>query len=186
MNIKLKYSAFACLLLALFISSCARTEVKSTDESSLALSKLWTYEWAPVKKTARLEGISVDSDIKRGVERQLNNKGYLRQPAGGTADFLIKYDFTMRDTKKVTTLSDRYDYGTHVNRSAEPEFATVHELREGMLSLEIIDQQTKQRLWQGTAQTKVYRTASREHNIDEISRAIRQMMVRFPEMALDK
>jgi hypothetical protein len=180
-------------LLIGMLCSCSTMQITSDYDPSGHFSGLKTYDWHPVPQkptgNPRLDNTLLENRIRNAVESQLGQQGYQKLTTG-TPDFWIGYHVAIENKIDVTTMNQYYNYppgwayrnyGVPYNAPGVTVTQTqAYEYEQGTLILDIVDPQTQQLIWRGSAQAELDRTASPEKREKRLKDAIRRILERFP------
>lgn len=149
------------LFLVLFVTSCALMPVNIVQETSYDVSKHKTYNLIPNKQDD-LDDLPMDKSrieiiVTKIMDSQLALKGYRK--TSYNPELLVSY-YLVTDAK-----TDFYvvnDYYSHLGyqpprRSSTRDSFHIQDItyEKGILVVDIIDAQTKQRVWQGYLTTRM-------------------------------
>lgn len=173
------------------LGACSIMNITSDYDPSTNYSGLSTYNWMPDPQETtgdpRIDNPFLASRIRNAVDNTLAAKGYL---VSDTPDFLIGYHAAVKDKTDVQTINTSYGYGPgwgweygYGNRpygwTGAPE-TFVYEYEEGSLILDIVDPESNELIWRGSAQAEVDRSASPEKREKKINEAVERILAQFP------
>ena len=108
----------------------------------------------------------------------------------GKPDFWVTYHVTLDRTASVAMLNDDFNYGPgwgwsygyayRPDSSYGSRGRYVYEYDEGTLLLDVVDPQSRQLIWRGSATDEVNFSASPEAKERQINEAVRRMLAKFP------
>ena len=159
-------------------------KVTSDYDTDAHFAAYRTYEWtSPSQQSTgdpRLDNPFLDSRIRGAVEKQLADKGFMKDSAG-RPDLLVVYHTAVRGKLDVTSVSN-YTYGPRWGYYGGVPGGTtyVREYDEGSLILDLIDASTRQLVWRGSAQAEIKENAGPREKQERINEAVRKIMKRFP------
>ncbi len=125
-----------------------------------------TFAWSSEKTGGREAHLalnpSVDEFLRQAITDDLVAHGYKMQP-GDKADFMVAYGVLRRS------------YG---DTSWSP---VVYE--EGSLIIDVLDGQTRKRVWRGSATAKLNESIPPPEQKQKVGEAVRRILERFPKAA---
>lgn len=158
------------------IAGCATMSVTTDYDQDVDFSEYKTFNWVKQKPKIpprrRIDAALLDKRIRDAVEAELAFKGF-RRVTGGIPDFLVAYHLGAENKVDVSAFGYRYGPGGRwVGRQVE-----VHRYKEGSLILDIVDFDTRQLIWRGTAVGAIYSPADLERKLLE---AVGKALDEFP------
>lgn len=155
--------------LALAGCGTAQPTVNTDMDPSAQFGKYKTYAWVYRAPPATINPLTFDR-VQKSIEREMATKGYVK---GEPADFALAFTIGSRQSIKV---SDMGSYGTYYSRRGFVAYssgipATVQEITEGMLIVDVYDAATKKAVWHGLATQRLNSTPD-QALIDNIVSAI--------------
>ena len=145
---------------------------------------LKTYGWMPAEPTGdpRIDEASLEARVKKGVNEDLERKGYRLVPEG--ADFLVGYRAVLGTERKVQSGEEfdgiwTDDYAPRGTGNGGP----VDKVDlEGTLVLRVFDGKDRKLVWEAAAETEINpRSSLLEPTREDKTRvAIRKMLDLFP------
>jgi hypothetical protein len=168
--------AFLAAALLTGIAGCATMSVSTDYDQDVDFSEYETFNWVKQKPRVpprrRIDAMLLDKRIKDAVEAELSFRGF-RRVTGGIPDLLVAYHIGAENKVDVSTFGYRYGpRGRWVGRHVE-----VHRYKEGTLILDVVDFDTKQLIWRGTAVGAVYTPSDLERKLLE---TVGKMLDEFP------
>ncbi|WP_167495830.1 MULTISPECIES: DUF4136 domain-containing protein [Desulfosediminicola] len=170
------------------LGGCSTMEVQHSTNSSEKLSSLTSFAWIDSVEDGgrvRTPKPEVDRFVRQAVERELVVKGYSRAEPD-SADFLISW-FGKLDEKiqhqDISHFYRSYGYGSAL-AAALPE--TVEEgsiqksYKEGTLVIDIVDRESGNLIWRGSATDTIVRKVDEREAGMIINKAVREIMNGFP------
>ncbi len=177
------------ILIVATLWACTTIRVTSDFDPSADFSGLRTYAWipGPQERTGdpRIDNPLLDSRIRETVDRQLAAQGYQKQRSG-RPDFWIGYHAAIKSKMSIDVINDYYHYprgwGWGYGAAYAPSGATtyVHEYEEGTLILDVVNPQTSELIWRGSADAEVNRRAKPEERQKKLGKAVQKILSRFP------
>ncbi len=178
--------AIATLSIVAVLGGCAESiQVNSDYDPATNFSEFHTYNWlpAPQKAVGEQSNTIIDSRIREAVENQLALRGYEKQTSG-TPDFLVNHHVVVKGVLNVSTIHDGYGYGPRYRRGWGGGMGTsttyVREAKEGTLFLDMLNPQTQDLLWRGTAQGYIDPSLKPEEKTKRIQNAVGLILDQFP------
>jgi hypothetical protein len=175
---------FALLLLA----GCSSYSLKYDFDPAASFQGYKSYDWyASSKRAQGRKGEAsplTDKRVRFAVEQQLQARGYRLEPQA-EPDFLIAY-YPIYQTKRFRTHTSvglggggwRRPWGYGVG--ARFSTTQTHTYKEGTIVLEIVDNKTNQLVWQSSAEGALTNLEDPQEAQEQIARAVRDMLERFP------
>jgi hypothetical protein len=173
----MKYLIRSGLIILIGLVFCCSTMKINVDyDQDASFLHYKTYRWIPYqpKITPRrmIDNTLLEKRIKKSADAELAAKGYIRT-LDGEPDFLVAFHIGAQTKVDVTHYGYRYGpYGRWWGHRAE-----VHRYKEGTLILDIVDAETKQLVWRGSANDAVYRPEDLD---DKLLEAVEKILIRFP------
>ena len=162
--------------------SCAPIKVSSGQTKDIDFSKLNTYSWGKNSLTVEQVNSSVAEiiqnvenmvrrDIQRLTDDELSEKGY-RLTDNGKPDFVVRYI-----ARGKSDSPERTDYGA--SESIYLKYNAVNlQFLIGYLTIEIIDPETNQILWAGSAEAVVTGDGTSNRRLN---RTIKKILNKLPQ-----
>ncbi|NOJ81672.1 DUF4136 domain-containing protein [Myxococcus xanthus] len=179
-------------LLALAVAACSSIDV-NTNYDPTATQKLEgyrTYAWLPqpTGKDDRVYNPIIGARVEQTVDRYLQARGYQKVESTANPDFLIGWHGAIHNALRAETVDAYYGYPWG-GPFTDPFFAggavtmpetELREYEEGSLILDVVDPQTKQLVWRGTAQAELDENASAEKQQRRLDESVKDVLERFP------
>lgn len=172
------------LVLAVVLAGCASTAYVEKDDS-VDFSKYDSYAWINKEGT---KSNMMERNVRTAVDQELSKAGWRQER--NRPDVLISYDVLVENNVKETTSPvysrpyTRTFYNPYTRR-----FSTIHypsqflgydrdavEVREGTITVTIIDARTDQTIWQGWTTDEVN---SRNLTSKEIQQSVKSIFRKF-------
>jgi len=173
----MKYLSPAVLIvLAGMLFCCSTMKINVDYDQDAGFLGYTSYRWIThkpkVKPPRMIDHTLLEKRIKKAVDAELSAKGYDRS-MDEQPDFLVAFHIGAQNKVDVTHYGYRYGpHGRWWGRRAE-----VHRYKEGTLILDIIDAETKQLVWRGSARDAVHRPQDMD---DKLIEAVEKVLVQFP------
>jgi hypothetical protein len=173
------------LLFVLLSSGCATTmEALSDYDHSQDFSHYKTYAWMeddPVMGARSASSGSSPLNSSRtvkAIQAELERKGYRKVEDRAAADFVVTYTIGARDRLDVESYPVPYRGPWLWDWYAGRE-TSVRTYTEGVIAVDIFDAAKKSPVWHGWA-SKPITAEDVRHAAEEIPRAVRRILQRFP------
>jgi hypothetical protein len=173
------------LLLVVVLAGCSTMQVHSDFDPAASFTGLKTYDWTKAAKKVtgnpRLDDPALDKRIRGLIESQLAAQGYTKV-SGGTPDFLVGYHVALEKKLAVSTMNDYYGYRAGWGWSYGAGTGTMmpqsytYEYEQGSLIIDVVNPETHDLIWRGSAQAEVNRKKGNE----QLTEAIKRILERFP------
>lgn len=163
-------AAALALLLAGFLAACASIPVRVDYDEGTEF--LFYTSFAVVGDGAtprRVESLN-DARVHRAIVDGLQAKGLAEAPRG-EADLLVRWHTRFRRRTIVTD--------TYPSPFWRPRRLNVYHIREGVLTIELIDRKEGRVVWQGSATDVV---DDPERNRETVRRAVAAILAKYPPM----
>lgn len=162
-------------------AGCAAMRVATDYDPSGNFVDLKTYGWLERPRLGvsdpRIDNTLLEARVRNAVDEVLAAKGY-RKKESGKRDFLVGYHAAIRTVMDLYSMNDYYGYRYGWGwRSTDFH---VYRYEVGSLVLDVVDGETKNLLWRGSAQAKVDRSATPEKREEHIRQAVGKILERFP------
>ena len=174
-----RFALYGTLLAASAIG-CASPNVGYDYDRSANFSRYHTYAWIlPAQEATgdrRLDSSLVDGRIRKAIESELRQKGYLPS-AQASSDFLVAYHAGMKDMLKGAS-TQRY-----IGDRAHGTFTTISDIQpyhEGTLTIDIVDAESHQLIWQASARADLDQSLGPEQRDARVNNIVRVMLSHFP------
>ena len=123
--------------------------------------------------------------VTRALDSTLAAKGF--QKATDTPDFLVGWHATLEGKQRETVIDSQYNYapyrgpmGRPSTMPSAPPVRMVREYDEGTLIVDVVDAESKTRIWRGSARAEVSAKVDDEMREARIREAVRRIFEQFP------
>jgi hypothetical protein len=163
------------MLAVISLIACSNVGVKTDFDPDIDFTSYKTYDWLNIDSRqgestyANVE--LVDQRIKRAVDEQLTDFGYIHAD-NGQPDFLVAYYTITNDKERAADYGYRY-FG-HSHRVNDVQ---VYQYDQGTLIIDIVDTKLNQLIWRGWASQSLDNINPTE---DQIQKAVSQILGQFP------
>jgi hypothetical protein len=169
-------------------SACSGMTIQ-TDYDPVAapnLSRYQSYRWLPQPQCAdtRVYNPITQGRIVRAVEAELGERGYTKDSQ--SPEFLVGWHATIEGRMDVQSMNTYYGYGWGRWRAGGGVIVQdnyVREYNEGMLILDIVDANSNELVWRGSAQAEITRSTDPAKRQEQINKAVKKILERFPPQA---
>lgn len=175
-------------LALVLLAGCSSYSLKYDFDPAANFFGYKSFEWYASSKRGQGrkadEHPLTDKRVRLAVEQQLQAKGY-RLDANIEPDFLIAY-YPVYQTRRTRTHTSvglggggwrrpwGYGVGTRFGTTQTRTY------KEGTIVLEIVDSKSNQLVWQASAEGALTNLDDPQEAQEQISRAVRDMLDRFP------
>ena len=174
-------------LFILFVSGCSPIQIKVDYNKNINFDKYQSYSWIPNEQLdivdINFEKKLLDSLVTNTANNKLKEKGFIVNDE--KPDLLMSY-FLVVDTKTDVYVVDNYysniPYAIPPTTSSTRDYQKLREntYEQGILIIDIVDQQTKERIWRGYAQSRIGIHKEPEKQEKRIITAINKILSNFP------
>ena len=178
--------AFSILLINLLLG-CAPIQIKTDYDKTIHFDKYKNYDWIP---NEQLDIVDIDFEkqvlddlVTNTANDALKEKGFSVNKTN--PDFLVSY-FLVVDTKTDVFIVENYysniPYSVPPTTSSTRDYQKVREntYEQGILIIDIVDQNTKQRIWRGYAQSRIGIYKEPEKQEKRVITAVNKILANFP------
>ena len=170
MKVKLCVSSLMATLIG-----CTPMTVQHDYDPDVDFSSYRTFGWMPKSEDddgarSMLSGPFLEKRIAKSVVENMAKKGY--EKASSDPDLLIAYQVNFKKKADVNGGYGPGYWGRHP--------VAVRHYKEGTLILDFVDPKTRDLVWRGWSVSAVYSEASPAEEQDNINRAVREILKRFP------
>ncbi|MDH3196696.1 MAG: DUF4136 domain-containing protein [Candidatus Krumholzibacteria bacterium] len=170
------------LLFAVVAAGCSSMEFSHDWDKDADFATYRTYAWVNVPTTAvgdaqaaRRTNALLDKRIKSAVDAEMKTKGFSVDTA--SPDLLVVYHVGVQDKVNVTDWGYRYSYDYYGWGGRNID---VYQYTEGTLILDLIDAQTKELVWRGSAMATLEDNPSPEKAEARLQQAVQGIMANYP------
>jgi hypothetical protein len=169
---------FAAAAAALALAACSGISTTSDWDESFDFSGLSTYAWMD----QGLEGGVSEIMLRRmymAADETLEGRGFTRTDEE-QADFIMAYHAGAQDRQQY----DTYGYGAGGwwggYWGGGMTTTTVRTYTEGTLILDVIDRDSNELVWRGSASRTIDQMEAPEQRVESIRKAVEEMLRDFP------
>jgi hypothetical protein len=158
-------------------AACSSITVNTNYKPGINFARFKTYDWMPrLEKSGNLQEViaagRVGYIIEGAVEKELTDRGYKKEKrAGIKPDFFLAYRAQVKEKTESKVIT--YACGEPIC----PQGIDLVTIREGMLVLDIIEADSNQVVWRGTAVGVIGDPSKRKEAIEG---AVARMLQNFP------
>ncbi len=163
------------LLLPVLILSCAGLDITTDYDPQANLNALKSYDWMPTPQDLSVNQLNIKR-VQKALEESLQEKGLVRDTQN--PDILVASHFSTHNKIKVTDFGQ--SYGGKDPNTWGPNDVDVRHYEEGALILDFYTPGDLSLLWRGKARGKVNEGKTPEERTDNIKRAVRAILEKFP------
>lgn len=173
------------LVLALFaLSACSTLKTNSDYNPSFDFSQVKTYAWVQKKvgdSAYHLDGL-MDQRVRMAIAQQLRLKG-LTLTNANDADVLINYLTKVNKRFNVNTFNTYYGYHPYFGPGwggMAGGQTTVREYNVGTLIVDMINNQTHQLIWRGSAEDTIRQETSPQARTEAVNKSVAALFKAYP------
>ena len=166
-----------CLVLIVaLVAGCGgpMVEVNQRFQQTTDFTKYKTYAWLDGGSRSDLSAgsrdIDVDGTIRKAVEKQMAEKGFVKVSA--EPDLLIKYYAGLRNTTYVT------DFGMHYQEKVG--WSESQTVQDGQLTVDFMDRKTDTVVWRGVAWGAMNVDPNQTIVTKNVNHAVQKMFQQYP------
>jgi hypothetical protein len=141
-----------------------------------------TYTWAVRTNTGdddpRVYNRVTAQRVKTAVDRALRAKGYTEEGTDG--DFLVAWHGAIEGQMSYQTITSHYGYGWGWYGDVGMSRTYVNEWDEGTVLVDIVDANSRELVWRGTATGTVQQRSSPQQAQADLDAAAKQLLSDFP------
>ncbi|MCK5122521.1 MAG: DUF4136 domain-containing protein [Methylococcales bacterium] len=180
------------VVILFFISGCSTIKVTSDYNPAVSFSGFQSYQWIPGGPT-KIGDPRVDdntllqSRVRKAVDNVLASKGY-QKVTSGKPDFWITYHVTLDKQVKIQAINSinhygpgwGWRYGSTYSGGYRGNDTFVYTYDQGSLIIDIVEPDSRQLIWRGSATDKVNFSHSPEQKEQKINEAVKKLLEQFP------
>jgi hypothetical protein len=176
MEDEMKTAAVLLALLGLaLLAGCSGIKVSIDYNRDWDFNSYRTYDWVadspPVLRDPLIDTTMLERRVKNAVDRELNIKGYRKSK--DSPDFWVAYHVATQNQVDVSTCGYHYPTSPHCWGSEVETYSYT----KGTLLLDIIDSESEELVWRGSAESAIYDVKDAEQTINQ---AVKKMLKSFP------
>lgn len=180
----MKYLMLAAV--ALVLSGCASVNTGWDYDPSANFSQYKTYAWVDDQVSTeeyQKDGL-LGQRVHAAVDSEMAAKGFTKVPAE-QAQLLVNYLTKVNKRANVDTVGFGAAYNPYWYRGwwGNSSFSQVKEYDVGNLVLDLVDAQSHQLVWRGTAKNIVREYKTPQKRIEKVNQAAKAMLDNFPPKA---
>lgn len=164
------------------VASCGSSMVIETQvESDADFSDYKTWNWLPdiePPTDPRVADPMVQQRIRTAIERQFAEQGFEKTTT--SPDFYVSYHAALQDHLSQTMVDDRYDNASYAEYATNWEHDYTHAWLEGSLVIDILDAESIELVWRGSAQAELTENATDDERDKRVKEAVAKMLEKFP------
>jgi hypothetical protein len=164
----------ASILSVLAAAACSTVTTSSDYDPEYDFAGLETYTWLESPPDTAVGDLATGR-VRTAVDEVLAGLGY--RVVEAQADLLITFEVSRQDRVRVT---EQDTYGRRRHGTWGTRRVDVYEYQEGTLLLDVIDPETEQLVWRGTATDVLARDRTPEQRMEKTREAVAAMLASFP------
>ncbi len=177
------------VLIVVLIAACSTAQIRTDHDQAVDFSTLRTYSWSPdpplLKGDIRLLPPEARLLIANAIDDQMVANGFTR--VDGDPDCWVHYSVLLATQLSERTISGNFGVPNSwqidpaFDRVGSPRAATeTFEFKEGTLIISLVEPESRNLMWQATAETEVHRERAMEKRRQRINRVVSDMFRRYP------
>ena len=167
----------------LLLAGCSSISVTRDYDASADFSSLETYAWQhatqPETGNPRIDNDLMDSRVRRAVDAQMAEKGFVPVPAS-EADFLVTYFVEYKQRIAGNSVSFGVGGGSYGRYGAAGYNTSVSDYDEGHLTIDIIHPASGNNIWRGIGRRTTYEGSNPEKVTKIVNTAVAKILAKFP------
>ncbi len=169
------------------LSGCSGITVYTDYDPSLDFTRYETYAWLteeePESGDYRIDNDLIRKRVRRAVDTQLQVAGF-RLVSVEEASFLVGYRVALQDRTQISSSGGSVTYGSwgrgRYGGVGYGGGVDSYDYTQGVLILDVMDPQSKELVWRGTAEQRVDEKKSPQEADARINLAYAKILERFP------
>jgi len=176
--------AILSLIAAVSIVACGGVKYNSDYDPQADFDGLSTYQWAQRTPTGdddpRVYNDIVNSRMQLATDRALEAKGYSKATSNPT--FFVAWHGAIDGKMSVSTINNHYGYGWgwYGGMGMGTSQTYVNEWDEGTILVDIIDGQSENLVWRGTATAELKQSRDAAQAQQRLDDVLANLLQRFP------
>lgn len=181
------------LIVVVLLSSCSTMKVTSDYDPFADFSGFRTFAWISDRQektgNPQIDDPVFNAGIRDAIEVQLELQGFEKRTLD-PPNFLIGYHTAIDRKIKIRTINKVYsdlpglpwdDFDRRFNIHEEGDTETeAFEFEEGTLIMDVVDPDTKELIWRGSAKAEIKYADNPGKRMERIKEAIRLILKNFP------
>ena len=180
----------ACIAVLLLLSGCARMKVSCEMEPDYDFGRIRTYQWIePSKELVEQEDTYLSNELQQALNNELSSRGWNEVLEAGSATIQVTYYVTIAEHQEYVETAPQsesefagglvYKKGGWDYEERGPE-TYGYTIETGTLIMMVTDTASGKRVWRGTLQTKLDRSAPIEKQQELFQLAARKLLGQLP------
>ncbi|MFI3246668.1 MAG: DUF4136 domain-containing protein [Ferrimonas sp.] len=179
--------ALLLFITALTVSGCANIRTNIDYNTSINFSQFNSWAWLQPAQMAAAEAYRhdglYDARIRAAIENELPARG-LFKTTENNAGLLVNYLTSVQNKVDINTFYNNFGYYPYYRPDPwRPVFAPdiqVQQYQEGTLIIDLIDAQTSQLVWRGTATSIIDPDQTPAERTKSINKAVKAILAQYP------
>lgn len=180
---------------AVILAGCAsRPDVSWNYKASVPLTNLRYYNWYPGEKSRHGDSDSYDvkpltqDRIESAVNMVLHSQGYREvdtrrfNSRNISTDFYVYASYTIAPQIQGFQNLNHYYYPSTTSLNSAPAGNSVRSYEEEILTIDIIDPDSKQVVWSGKSWARINKFATQQQRVTSITNAVQEILSGFPRL----
>lgn len=169
------------------LDACTPIQVKTDYDHAVDFSLYHRYQWLPNEQPdlveANLDKDLLDKTVFNTVSTELAGKGYLQSTE--QPDFLVSYYLVVNAKTDVYYVNQYYaaiGFNPQPSSTAAQDYRKIRDVTyiQGILIIDILDSNTKERVWRGYAQSRLDLFAQPDKILQRATTNIKIILSHFP------
>lgn len=183
-------AAPACIVALLLLSGCARMKVSCEIEPAYDFGRIRTYQWIePSRDILERDDTYLNQDLQRALNNELSARGWEQVLEAGGATIQVTYHIQITEHQEYVESASHSESefaGGLVFQTGEWSYEErgpdqhAYSVETGSLNLVVTDTASGKRVWRGSLQTKLDRSAPIEKQYELFQLAAHKLLEQLP------
>lgn len=187
----MKFSSVPMYIAAvLLLAGCARMKVSFESEPTYSFDQIQTYQWVePSREIFEQHDTYLNKDLQKALNNELAARGWNQVLEADGATILVTYHVKIMEHEEYAESAHRpesefsgglvYNKGGWNYEERAPD-QQVYTVETGTLNVTVTDTASGKRVWRGSLQTKIDRSAPIEKQYELFQIAAHKLLEKLP------
>ena len=184
-----RFLVLPALLAVCLIAACSTAQIRTDHDQAVNFSELQSYSWSPdpplLKGDIRLLPPEARLMIANAIDNQMVANGFTR--VDDDPDCWVHYSVLLAVQMSQRAISGNFSVPN--SWQIDPAFDSVgsprqatetFEFKEGTLTISLVEPESRNLMWQATAETEVHQERAMEKRRQRLNRVVSDMFRRYP------